>query len=161
MTKYTLRPLEAADQPKIAQLLTESWGSPRVVIGHGRVMDAAALPGLVASQDGEIVGLLTYYVDGKTAELVTLNAYVAEGGIGTAMLEAMKSIVKELGCERIILMTTNDNTDAIRFYQRRGFHMRELRAGAIEAARAMKPEIPLTGKHGIPIRDELEFELLL
>jgi hypothetical protein len=43
----------------------------------------------------------------------------------------------------------------------RGFHLRELRAGAIAVARELKPEIPLVGKHGIPIRDELELELLL
>ncbi|CAM3678383.1 GNAT family N-acetyltransferase [Kibdelosporangium persicum] len=161
MTKYTLRPIETADQSRIGELLTESWGSPRVVAGHGRVHDAAKLPGLVASQDGQVVGLLTYYIEGRTAELVTLNAYRADGGIGTALLEAMTSIVKQLGCERIILMTTNDNTDAIRFYQRRGFRFRELRVGAIDAARQLKPEIPEIGEHGIPIRDELELELLL
>nr|WP_052478109.1 GNAT family N-acetyltransferase [Kibdelosporangium sp. MJ126-NF4]CEL16184.1 acetyltransferase, GNAT family [Kibdelosporangium sp. MJ126-NF4]CTQ94109.1 acetyltransferase, GNAT family [Kibdelosporangium sp. MJ126-NF4] len=161
MTKYTLRPVESADQERIADLLTQSWGSPRVVVGHGRVHDASALPGLIASQDSEVVGLLTYYVQGDTAELVTLNAYVTEGGIGTALLAAMAPIVKELSCTRIILMTTNDNTDAIRFYQRRGFQLRELRVGAIAAAREIKPEIPLIGLHGIPLRDELEMELLL
>jgi N-acetylglutamate synthase-like GNAT family acetyltransferase len=161
VTKYTLRPIEAADLHQVTQLLTESWGSPRVVVGHGRLVDAAGLPGLIASQDGEIVGLLTYLVEGPTAQLITINAYLASGGIGTAMIGAMTSIVRELGCERITLMTTNDNTDAVRFYQRRGFHLAELRKGAIAKARAIKPEIPEIGHHGIPIRDELELELLL
>jgi hypothetical protein len=29
---------------------------------------------------------------------------------------------------------------------------------AIEISRKLKPEIPLTGNEGIPIRDEIEFE---
>jgi ribosomal protein S18 acetylase RimI-like enzyme len=161
VTKYTLRPIEASDQPLVAQLLTKSWGSASIVVGHGRVLDAAGLPGLIASQNGETVGLLTFFVDGTTAELVTINAYKTGGGIGTAMIETMVAMARELGCERIILMTTNDNTEAISFYQQRGFHLRELRVGAITAARELKPEIPQIGKHGIPIRDELELELLL
>jgi hypothetical protein len=30
-----------------------------------------------------------------------------------------------------------------------------------EARRTLKPEIPLTGEYGIPLRDELELELIL
>jgi hypothetical protein len=33
--------------------------------------------------------------------------------------------------------------------------------GAVDEARAIKPSIPLIGDHGIPIHDELEFELAL
>lgn len=33
--------------------------------------------------------------------------------------------------------------------------------GAVDAARRLKPAIPLIGKHGIPIHDELELELEL
>ena len=32
---------------------------------------------------------------------------------------------------------------------------------AIEESRKLKPEIPLTGIDGLPIRDEIELELLL
>ena len=53
------------------------------------------------------------------------------------------------------LITTNDNLDALRFYQRRGFALTELRPGAVDESRRMKPQIPLVGAHGIPIRDEL------
>jgi ribosomal protein S18 acetylase RimI-like enzyme len=161
VTKYTLRPIEAADQPIVTQLLTESWGSPSIIVGRNRVVEADTLPGLIASQDGETVGLLTFFLDGKTAELATINAYRTGGGIGTALIEAMTAMVRELGCERIVLMTTNDNTEAISFYQQRGFHLCELRVGAIAEARALKPQIPLIGKHGIPIRDQLMLELLL
>lgn len=57
------------------------------------------------------------------------------------------------------MLTTNDNVDALRFYQRRRFRLSELRAGATAAAReTLKPEIQHIGNHGIPIRDEIILE---
>jgi ribosomal protein S18 acetylase RimI-like enzyme len=161
VTKYTLRALVPADQPVVRQLVTRSWGAPTVVVGHARVVDPSELAGVIAEEGGEVVGLLTYEVSGTAAEVITLNAFRRQGGIGTALLEEAKAVIRAQGCDRIFLMTTNDNTDGLRFYQRRGFHLRELRVGAIAAARAVKPEIPGIGEHGIPIRDELELELTL
>jgi hypothetical protein len=57
------------------------------------------------------------------------------------------------------LVTTNDNTHALRFYHRLGFRLAALHPGAVEAARRLKPEIPLLGLDEIPIRDELELEI--
>ena len=65
------------------------------------------------------------------------------------------------GCSRTWLITSNDNVNAIRFYQRRGMRLVAVHRGAIDEARQLKPSIPLVGKHGIPIHDELEFELPL
>lgn len=59
------------------------------------------------------------------------------------------------------LYTTNDNTRAMRFYQKRGFDMTELFRGAVDRARKIKPEIPLTGDDGIPLRHEIRFERTL
>jgi hypothetical protein len=58
--------------------------------------------------------------------------------------------------------TTNDNVDALRFYQRRGFRLAALRTRAVdELRRRLKPTIPAVGEHGIPIRDEIELEIEL
>ena len=43
-------------------------------------------------------------------------------------------------------------------YQRAGWDWVDFRRDAITRARAIKPEIPETGNHGIPIRHEIEFE---
>jgi hypothetical protein len=59
------------------------------------------------------------------------------------------------------LITTNDNTHALRFYQRRGLQLAALHRNAIEESRRLKPEIPQHGADGIPLRDELELELVL
>lgn len=97
--------------------------------------------------------------DRPIAELVAINAFVRHQGIGSALL---RSIVYRLeGFEVLRLTTTNDNLDALRFYQRRGFRLQALRPGAVDAARAYKPTISAVGEHGIPIRDELDLTLQL
>jgi hypothetical protein len=50
---------------------------------------------------------------------------------------------------------------ALRFYHLRGFLLAAIYRNAIAASRKLKPEIPLQGIDGIPIRDEIELELLL
>ena len=58
------------------------------------------------------------------------------------------------------LVTTNDNLDTFRFYQRRGFRLTELRVGSVDKARRhLKPSIPSVGYFGIPPHDELVLEL--
>jgi hypothetical protein len=59
------------------------------------------------------------------------------------------------------LITTNDNTAALRFWQKRGFKLLRVHRNAVEKSRKLKPEIPLTGNDGIPIRDEIELEMML
>jgi len=61
------------------------------------------------------------------------------------------------GCERIWLVTTNDNLEALRFYQRRGFVLSALRPRAVdEARRKLKPQISTVGEFRIPLRDEID-----
>ena len=59
------------------------------------------------------------------------------------------------------LVTANDNTAAVRCYQRRGFRLVALRPNAVDQARRLKPSIPLYGDDGVPILDELDLELSL
>jgi ribosomal protein S18 acetylase RimI-like enzyme len=59
------------------------------------------------------------------------------------------------GARRMSAMVTNDNVRGLGYYQRLGFRLSELRAGAIEELRGHRPWIPAHG-HDIPIRDEIE-----
>jgi hypothetical protein len=59
------------------------------------------------------------------------------------------------------LITTNDNLDAIRFYQRRDMRIAAVAPGAADEARRIKPSIPEIGDYGIPIRDEITLEIIL
>lgn len=125
---------------------------------RGRLVDAAALPALVA---GDREGLATYRVRGASAELVTLDAAVPERGIGSALLAGLARRLRRAGVARLLVTTTNDNLDALRFYQRRGFRIVAVRPDAIERGRRLKPAIPTPGAYGIVIRDEIELELRL
>lgn len=71
------------------------------------------------------------------------------------------SRAKRDGLTRVVLFTTNDNLHALRFYQKRGFDMVQIHRNAVEQARTLKPEIPLIGMDNIPLRHEIELEMLL
>ena len=156
MSAFVLRPLGAADSAWVARHIAEQWGS-EVAVAHGAIFRPAELPGFVAEADGEVVGLLTYHVEGDACEIVTLDSQREGRGIGAALIEA----ARQAGCRRLWLITTNDNTHALRFYQKRGFVLAALHRDAASASRAIKPEIPLFGNDGIPIRDEIELEMSL
>jgi RimJ/RimL family protein N-acetyltransferase len=81
--------------------------------------------------------------------------------VGTALLSAAREVAADAGCRRIWLVTTNDNTPAMRFYERRGFRQSAVYRDALDRSRVLKPEIPEIGLNGVPIRDEIEYEILL
>lgn len=125
---------------------------------RGELVDATARPALVAEQEnGSLAGVLTYDVVGERCEILTLHAATQWGGAGTALVDAVRGVAARAGCRTLWVLTTNDNTDGLRFYQRRGFALSALRPGAVdESRRTLKPRIPPVGFHGIPLRDEIE-----
>jgi GNAT superfamily N-acetyltransferase len=157
-TPITVRGATPADHRWIGDFL-EANDAVRVA-RRGELLTPLDHPMLVAEVAGAPAGLLTYVIRGDDCEILTLHAVSRWRGAGTALLAAIRAIARDAGCRAIWLVTTNDNVDAVRFYQRRGFHLRALRAGAVDKARRdLKPEIPETGDHGIALRDELELEL--
>jgi len=105
--------------------------------------------------------LITYEFNGDQCEIVTLDAFRKFNGIGTALMEKVKVDVKQRGGKRFRLITTNDTLDAICFYQRWWMTIAAIHIDAIEISRKIKPSISLIGMYGIPIRDEIEFEMML
>jgi len=150
-----VRAVGEADRPMIAWLMMELWGSALQYV-HQTVYRPAELPGLIAERDSRVVGLLTFHEDGSVLEVVTLNALERRSGVGTLLMDAAVAEARQRHCQEIRLTTTNDNLDAIRFYQRRGLRLVALRPGAVDRARAEKPEIPRIGDYGIPLRDEVD-----
>jgi GNAT superfamily N-acetyltransferase len=93
-------------------------------------------------------------------EVVTLHAARPGRGVGAALMAALLDRARQAGAARVWLITTNDNTNALRFYQRLGFDLVRLDRDAVtEARRRLKPTIA-THADGIPIRHELELEWL-
>jgi N-acetylglutamate synthase-like GNAT family acetyltransferase len=107
------------------------------------------------------LGLVTYRLDRTECEVITLDCNLENHGVGTALLETVVSEAQAVGCVRLWLITTNDNLKALGFYQKRGFELVEVRRNAVDRSREIKPQIPLVGDNGIPVRDEIELEIYL
>lgn len=150
-----VRAASDADHSWIAQVSPARWGGTAIAL-RGALIDALALPALVAEQNERRCGLLTYQCGADAWEIVTLDALEQHCGVGTALVGAVADLARRDGVKHLVVVTTNDNLDALRFYQRRGFVLSAVRAGALAISRRLKPSIPLTGCYGIPIRDELE-----
>jgi len=144
----------------VVKVLNEWWGATRIVT-RGCVHQADKLPGFVAVRDGFQIGMITMEIDERGCEIVSLNSKREGIGVGSALIEAVRREAVKAGCTRLWLITTNDNLKAVRFYQKHGFTLAALHRNAIEESRRLKPEIPLFGFDGIPIRDEIEMEMEL
>jgi len=159
---YEIRAVDDVLRKKIQPIIVKEWGSPLLAI-NGKLWDSRTMSGFAAmcrsSCGDDVFGYLLYEFHGGVCEIMLLQSVVQNIGIASALIERVKQLAKENGTSRVIVQTSNDNTHAIRFYQRRGFTIREVRLGALEIARRLKPSIPLIGNDGIPLRDEIEFEL--
>ena len=160
MNEIIIKQAGNANKTWITDLLKEWWAGP-VVVTRGKLHRADELPGFIAVQSDKPAGLITYEITGGECEIVTINSLIEGQGIGSALIEAVRNTAVKEGCRRLWLITTNDNTAALRFYQKRGFHLVAVHRNAIEQSRRLKPEIPETGNDGIPLRDEIELEIIL
>ena len=122
--------------------------------------DVSILDGFICETDGRSIGCALWNEEDGNGELVIILTTYRGVGAGIALLDAVVAHARESGWQRLWLVTTNDNSHALRWYQRRGFVLAALRRDAVTVARqTLKPEIPLVGLDAIPIRDELELEL--
>lgn len=151
--------LVAEDDPQwIAGFLAAHCGGPALVT-RGHLHTADRLSGFRAeSRDGTLKGFASYVITGDACEMTSLNSLFPGEGTGIALTAQVLYKARENGCRRVWLVTTNDNVNALRFCQKRGFRLTAVHPGAIEQARWLKPDIPRLGHHAIPIRDEIELE---
>jgi ribosomal protein S18 acetylase RimI-like enzyme len=154
------RALEPRDRDWVAAMLTAAWGST-LVARRGEVLDAATYPGFLVECVRGRIGLAIRSVVDAEYEVLSLTALVEGEGVGTALMKACFAEARSLGCRRVWLTTTNNNTSAIAFYQRLGMRQCDYRPGAVALARQVKPSIPLRDAADVAIEHELDFELLL
>jgi ribosomal protein S18 acetylase RimI-like enzyme len=153
----------APEDESAAEALLDAEMAGRVQVRLGESVDVLALPGIGAWEAGRLAGLVTWTGRPDGAGRVELTALVVAGdrrdrGVGGALVEAVATAAADAGCRRVWLVTTNDNLDALRLYQRHRFRITQVRPGGMDAARLLKPAIPATGHYGIPLRDELVLE---
>jgi N-acetylglutamate synthase-like GNAT family acetyltransferase len=160
---YDIVPITPATRDLATEYIIGEWQTAQMMI-RGEVVDCAAIDGFITldESDGSVIGLATYIFRGNACEIVSLNSERPCSGLGTALVERVKIAAIAHGCEVLRLLTTNDNLNAIGFYQKRGFELVGVNLGAIDRERAsFKPEIPLIGQNGIPLHHEIEFAMRL
>ncbi len=157
---FEIKSLESGERHWVDSFIANRWSAETIVV-HGNVYRPADLPGFAACIDQTPIGLVTYTIEEKSCEIVSLDSLRPRLGIGYALLDAVLITAWQAGCNRAWLITTNDNTLAMRFYQRYGFTFSAIRCNAVAESRRIKPSIPEVGLDDIPIRDEIEFEMQL
>ena len=155
-----IRKTTEKDSPIVKVFMDKCWGGEPLIV-HEKEFYPSKMDGLLAFKDGDVESFLIYEVIGKTCEIIVFEVLQKFKGLGTLMIEELKKVAKEKGCDRIFLMTTNDNLDALRFYQRRGFTICGIHLNSMEEARKKKSSIPEVGDYDIPLRDEIDLELMI
>ena len=156
----TLREITKDDSSLIKELIDTHWGGEPLII-RGKEYFPSRLGGIIALRGEQVVGFLIYDIQNNVCEIVVFEVFEKFKGIGTSILAKLKEIAKSKNCNTLYVMTTNDNLDALRFYQRRGFRICGINLNSMEISRKMKPSIPEIGDYGIPIRDEIDLELCI
>jgi GNAT superfamily N-acetyltransferase len=153
--------IDEGNRESVNAFLRKHWFSTDMVI-RGTVVDLTRAEGFLSFGDGgDIDALITFLVTDSVCEVTSLDSLTRGRGAGTALIRAVAETARKRGCARVIVTTTNDNIRAIRFYQNRGFKLSNIYRDSLTAARRIKPEIPLTGENGVPLRHEIELELQL
>ena len=155
-----IKQIDQLNREKIDAFILRQWFSMQMVV-RGESIDLSTADGYYAMEDDEIIGLITYRVSDNEMEILSLDSLRENKGIGTALLDKATLKAVEIGCTTITLITTNDNLSALRFYQKRGFDMVGVYRNALEQSRKIKPEIPLFGENGIPLKHEIKLEMSL
>lgn len=149
------------DKEWIKDSILKNWGS-EFIVALGRKLFPTEESAVVAEDAaGNKLGLLTFKIENGACEILTFDAFEKHAGIGTVLLDFLKNEMRKEKCSRIWLITVNDNLNALRFYQKRGFSICGLHLNAVKEARKIKPSIPTLGDFGIPIEHELELEMTL
>ncbi len=157
--EISMRISELSDDDRVwVKERTELLFGGDFVVSREEVHDPHKLPGFIATEGNERVGLITFHINGEYCELVSIDSLCQFMGIGSLLLEKVEEVAHKAGCRKIWAITTNDNLDAHRFFQKRGFTITDVRLGGMTKIRLLKPNVPQIGYYGIAIRDEIEFE---
>ncbi len=154
-----IKRIEENDKLIINEFLLREWGSSVIVLREGEVFDLKDEAGFVAYEEDTVIGLITYRITDHICEILSIDSKKENQGLGTSLIEQVKEQARLYQCDQLRVVTTNDNLRAIGYFQKRGFHLTKLYINAMDYVRRIKPDVPLTGEHNIPLNDELEFEM--
>lgn len=154
MDSIIIRPKTTLDNKILENFMNLNWGGEPLIV-HGKKYFTKNLEGYLGFKGEECIAFLLYERQKIDWEIIVLEVMAKFSGIGTKLLNELIEDAKKNHCPQIHVMTTNDNLDALRFYQRRGFIFSGIFLDVVDYARTLKPSIPALGDYNIPIRDEL------
>ena len=159
--KYTIKTASNTDFEWIKELYSRTW-SGDICVSRGKVQKVDDFTGgFVAETGGQNAGFVTYTITGQEVEITGLVSLKEKSGIGSALVKAVIDLAKKQKLQKVCLVTTNDNLNGIGFWQKWGFKLIKVYPGSMEYVRKIKPAVPFIGENGIPLRDELELEMIL
>ena len=146
----TVRPLTDADRVWARVWIADEWGLP-VVSPSGVYDDPAGLEGFVAEDDGRPAGVLLHRIADGRCEVVALVVRERRRGHGRALMEAARAEAQDSGCDRVWLITTDENPGALAFYKSLGMAETQRHLNFVDTVREAK-----LGSSGY--RDAIELE---
>lgn len=136
---------------------SDGIGGP-MIVSCGQSYVLREHEGFIASRNSQTLGFAILRQEGESFELLAIAATEQRHGVGKSLMAHCEKVVRQRDGNELWLVTTNDNLDAIRFYQRLDYALHELHKGAFAEVRRIKQiEGEVIGHFGIPIRDELVF----
>ena len=154
-TTFAIRPI--TDRAFLEELLRLRWSGGSLLL-RGKMIAPCDVEALAAYDGERLAGVATWRKEADALYLLTLNNITDQRGVGVSLLAAMMKLARGHGAPLIRAIITNDNLNALRFYQRRGFRIIAVYPGAVDTIRAAYPHVPEIGHDRIPIRDEIELE---
>jgi len=158
--RISIRKTTPKDMEWIKKIFLKFWKGD-FVVAKGRVYKPEVLEGFIAHSGSKKLGLVTYKVSGDELGIISFNSFLKNKGVGTALMKKVIKLARKKALRRIWVSTTNDNLEALKFYQKRGFRIKRVYPDAMDKVRKLKPSIPKIGDNGISLRDEIELEILL
>lgn len=149
MTALTITPLEPEEQSWFATLGDSAQCEPDEI---RKALDEAEIH---VWRDGETpagVAALFWREDHVEVNILGVDPGFRRQGLASRILHEVYGWAKERNLPRVRLYTTNDNTGALRLYQRLGFRLVGVYLGEVEK----KLTYSRLGHDGIPVRDLFE-----
>ena len=151
---------ERATETAIEEVWTTRWGVP--IVTALATYQPGDVDGLAARNlAGELAGILTWHVDGDTAELVTIDTFPEGAGTGARLLAEAERQLRAAGVTDAVLATADDNLGAFAFWLHHGYRLVGVELDAMARVREIKPYLPTQGKDGLPLRDLWRLEKTL
>lgn len=148
------------DKKIVEERLMEEYGFKGMITPAQAYQDLSILGGFLAFEENKLIGQILLNYNNEECEIVELHTKNRGVGIGTELIKKSIEEAKEKKCKRIWVSTSNDNIDALKFYQKRMFFMCKIHENHFDKVRAKNPNFPKYGDYGILLKNQIELEMV-